>query len=31
MIDEKQLEEIKLISAETEFQFNDDGQFSFTL
>jgi hypothetical protein len=27
----KQLEEIKLISAETEFQFNDDGQFSFTL
>lgn len=27
----KQLEEIKLISTETEFQFNDDGQFSFTL
>jgi len=27
----KQLEEIKLISAETEFEFNDDGQFSFTL
>jgi predicted flap endonuclease-1-like 5' DNA nuclease len=27
----KQLEEIKLISTETEFQFNDDGLFSFTL
>ena len=27
----KQLEDIKLISTETGFEFNDDGQFSFTL
>jgi hypothetical protein len=27
----KQLEEIKLINTQTEFEFNDDGQFSFTL
>jgi hypothetical protein len=27
----KQLEDIKLISTEIGFEFNDDGQFSFTL